>query len=129
VRGGQVLAVPPADKIYPKRTSSQKSARACSPACWPALLLYLRVRGGRDGRIGLGGWAVGHWGKAAVFARGLMVCVRADSIIVIGSKYHVYSIRVLMNKKEYTLICDSELERLVLVAPGLPAQAGHLAAA
>ena len=56
-----------------------------------------------------------------------MVCARADSIIVIGSKYHVYSIRVLMNKKEYTLICDSELERFV--PPGLPAQAGHLAAA
>lgn len=42
-----------------------------------------------------------------------MVCADAcaDSIIVIGSKVHVYSIRVLMNTKEYTLICGSELER------------------
>jgi len=32
-------------------------------------------------------------------------------IIHIGNKVHVYSIRVLMKQKEYTLICDSELER------------------
>ena len=34
-----------------------------------------------------------------------------QSIIHIGNKYHVYSIRVMCNNKEYTFICSSELER------------------
>ena len=33
------------------------------------------------------------------------------SIIVIGGKVHVYSIRVLISSKEYTFVCESELAR------------------